>query len=505
MTLKKEVLKNTFWVYLFSYLAAPIGYFIRMLYANNLSVEDYGLVYSIIGFYSLISIFNDLGMTETLKYYGVKFYEKKKFNELKSTFYYTLLTQFFIAGILSIIIYFTADFLSANYFHSSEATNTLRIFSLYFIFFNLLRPISSFFLAKMNFFWERFQFFMYPTLILIISGFFVITGKAPLNEFFALSWALSYIILTILFVIILKLRFKELKQGKILFEKKLYKKIISYSLLIMIGTGATFLLGRIDIQMITYLMDLTNVAHYEVSMSVSRIISALFAPIATMMFPVTTKLLNNNKKELNQMINIIYKVFIFLILPAVLSFSIFPREIITILFGNEYFSNSIVFILLTGVAAIMTFVGINFSIIAGLGKIKERNKIFYVAAGINLLLNYILIKAWGINGASLATLIVGIYMLISSLLVLKKNSLRLNLNMKYLFKLIILNAIFLGSLFILKLIIALPIIIEVFLVFGISIGIYLLLGYYFKIYRIKEIINSAGFNLPKKLEWVKKF
>ena len=84
---KKYLLRQGFWIYLFTFLAAPLGYLIRILYARTLSVEEFGLIYSIIGFIALISIFNDLGFSETLNYYATRFYEKKQYAKVKGSFF----------------------------------------------------------------------------------------------------------------------------------------------------------------------------------------------------------------------------------------------------------------------------------------------------------------------------------------------------------------------------------------------------------------------------------
>ena len=155
--------KQIFLIYLFSYLAAPLGYFIKILYAKNLSVEEFGLIYSIIGVLGLISIFNDFGMTETLNYFGVKFYEKKKWLELKLSFYYALFTQTITAVIISIIIFFSSTYLLENYFKYDVNSNILIFFLLYFIFMNLSRPIMTIFNVSGKYFYKKlyFHFFNY--------------------------------------------------------------------------------------------------------------------------------------------------------------------------------------------------------------------------------------------------------------------------------------------------------------------------------------------------------
>jgi hypothetical protein len=42
------MIKQTFWVYFFAALAAPIGYAIKAIIANKLSIEEVGVFYSVL-------------------------------------------------------------------------------------------------------------------------------------------------------------------------------------------------------------------------------------------------------------------------------------------------------------------------------------------------------------------------------------------------------------------------------------------------------------------------
>src|SRR5690606_31304310 len=127
MSFDRFIVKNLIFVYLFSYLAAPLGYFIRMIYSRALSVEEFGLFYAVIGFYTFISIFNDLGFSETLGYYGTRFYEKKKYAELKASMYFAIFMQSFSSVIITLLVFISSSFLATNYFKSPIAANALII------------------------------------------------------------------------------------------------------------------------------------------------------------------------------------------------------------------------------------------------------------------------------------------------------------------------------------------------------------------------------------------
>lgn len=91
--LGKKLIRKGFWMYLFSYLVAPAGYLIKMIVSNTLSVEDVGVMYAVIGFVTLISVYNDLGLTEALYYFLPRFWVKKKFDYVKTSIFLSLGVQ----------------------------------------------------------------------------------------------------------------------------------------------------------------------------------------------------------------------------------------------------------------------------------------------------------------------------------------------------------------------------------------------------------------------------
>jgi len=59
-TLAKKLITKGSLVYIFAFLIAPTGYFIRVLASNTLSVEEIGIFYSILGLITILSAYNDL-------------------------------------------------------------------------------------------------------------------------------------------------------------------------------------------------------------------------------------------------------------------------------------------------------------------------------------------------------------------------------------------------------------------------------------------------------------
>jgi stage V sporulation protein B len=487
MSLKKEILKNTFWVYFLTFIGAPFGYFIKILYSNNLSPFEFGLIYSVIGFYSLISIFNDLGFSETLNYYGVKFYEEKKFKELKLSFYYAIFMQTFTAIILSIIIYFSSNFLIENYFNiGTKYLNFLTFFLLFFIFTNLSKPLTIIFNAKQKYFYSQLFGTLQSFLIFIFSIIFIFYELDFI--YFGLMWGIPIGILCLIYLFLIRKHFKEFKNIKLEFDLKLYKKLFKYAFQIFLGSGATLLLSRIDVLFITLYVGVIEVGFYEIAFSLATIVALFLSPLNSLVFSYTTKLIEEKENEkMNIFLTQIYRIYLIIGIPIMILFTQFPTEIITFLFGVNYIESSNLLIILSIALFFTLFQGCNYQVLAGLSKIKQRNYLLYIGGILNIILNIILIKLYGVIGAAYSTLFVLGFLAIGSFYLIEKNGIKIRISVSYLFKILFSNFVFFWLILSLKNLLELNIFLEVFLVVLISGLIYLGLIFGFGVLKIKEI------------------
>ena len=78
-TLAEKFIKKGFWLYLFTFLIAPIGYIIKVTLSRDLSPYDFGMFYGIISFIILLSAINDLGCTDSLNYFLPKYLIQKDY------------------------------------------------------------------------------------------------------------------------------------------------------------------------------------------------------------------------------------------------------------------------------------------------------------------------------------------------------------------------------------------------------------------------------------------
>ena len=132
-TLSEKFVKKGSWIFFFTFLVAPIGYFIRIILTGDLSVEEIGILYGIIGLLWLLQAYNDFGITESLNYFLPKYIVLKDYARCKYLLVFAFVVQIFTSIILTIFLFYLADFLSVWHFKSPLAKEVIQVMSLYFL------------------------------------------------------------------------------------------------------------------------------------------------------------------------------------------------------------------------------------------------------------------------------------------------------------------------------------------------------------------------------------
>ena len=110
--------RKSLWLYFFTFLAAPIGYFIKIIITSGLSVSDVGLIYSVLSLILLLSVYNDLGLTEALNYYLPRYRLEGDdgVRRTKTLLLVTVIAQFVSASLITAGLYWGRDFLALHLF-----------------------------------------------------------------------------------------------------------------------------------------------------------------------------------------------------------------------------------------------------------------------------------------------------------------------------------------------------------------------------------------------------
>ncbi len=433
-SLAEKFLKKWIWLYIFSFIIAPIGYIVKIILSGELSVDEIWIIYWVMSLMVLLSSFNDLWMAESLNKFIPEFITEKRYDKVKSILTYAILAQIITWSIIFIIFYFWADYLSINYFKDPKSAEIIKLFAFFFLWTTFFNVINVFFQSVQNTFLQKLSELLRMLFILGFTWYMFLSGSGNIFNY-SLSWVLwlyFWIFISIFFFY--KNYYKNyLKDVKIIYSKEFFHKIFSYALIVFLWSQAWTLLSQVDMQMIIYMLWNTDAWYYTNYLSIISIPFMLIWPIFGFLFPVFSEM--TAKKEFDK-IKLIKSIFTKNFLSFSISFSIFflvfGKIISTVLFWEKFLQSGVILQWSVLFLSFNFLLQINFNILAANWKVKERLNIILIAIVFNTILNIIFIKLMWVTWAALATWFW--WLLIWFLSELKLKEYNSSFDFKYLFK-----------------------------------------------------------------------
>lgn len=365
----------------------------RILGASGLG--EVNLINQIITILVVISMF---GMDHVL----VKKISIGNFNKdvslIQNTIYTSLVINVTIAFILTIISYFTI-----SYFDIIFSSSQLKLPLIISVLVLVPQTIGVVFASTVNGFnkvWQSRFLKDFSTSIFVLIGIFV-------SWFFnieinILNVILIYAISRVLTFIISTIYLKKI-HSPVFFKGVIDKSMIKMAKPLLLVSATTLLSSSIDILMLGWLTDSSNVGLYTVSTRLVLFIAFFLQITNSAISPKIAAFFSSNQiKEINIMVK---QVTLWLIIIGFLStmfFLLFGKSILSF-WGNEFSEAYYCLIIL----CFGQFINISTGCSGVLLIMTGNEKVFSYISGIflllNVLLNYFLILSYGIIGAAIAT------------------------------------------------------------------------------------------------------
>ena len=435
-TLREKLVKKWFRLYLFSYLAVPFWYLTRLLISNSpdVSVADFWVMYSIISLVTILYTYNDLWLTESLRFFLPRFYLKKEYNNIKTTIWLSLWAQIFTSILIVCWLRLWSDWLSVNYFKNEHAWIILKYFCMYFTLTNILQVFQSIFISFQKTFENQLTSFvqMITTFLFALLCFFSWNWNIERYSIGRILWLIAWIIVA--YILYRKYR-KSLMQWMFRIERGVLSKYVKYALRVYIWSGIGILLWQIIQQMVLYFLWAENAWYYSNFLSLFNIWAVLVGPIMWLIFPVVSELIEKNDgHKLWLLYSFFYNYYSIFILSLSTLFIVLWPEISIALFGKQYLTSGL---LLSQVGVFLFFSLLswfNYSILSWMGKVKEWACTTWISCVLTIITSYVLINLYGICWAWLSFWLSNVYSWWLGLLLLKKEKYSLKINWKFIIR-----------------------------------------------------------------------
>lgn len=423
-TLAKKLITKGGLVYIFSFLIAPTWYAIRVLLSNTLSVGEVWIFYSILWLIMILSAYNDLWLTEALQYFLPKYWIEKKYDYYKTIWIVTFLMQWISGLLVWWWLWLWADWLATHYFHSPETISIIKLFSLYFIAINFLQAFSSVYTAFQDVLYEKVIEMVRMYSVLIFTIVFWLTQSISLTTAsYAWMWWLGVWLSLSIFLFVLKYA-KTLRVGKFAWSSALLKKQIKYAFWVFLGMNAWVLLWQVDQQMIITILWSESAGYYTNYLSLFTLYAIFAYPLVGLLFPVMTELITKKYDEkIKVLLSILYKYFSVFGLAMGVFLAVLWPVISWVLYGHSFIYSWVLLSYAAGFIVFNILLAINFSLLAGMGKVKERVKIIAIALLFNIAWNILfMVVFWRwLVGAIISTIIWWLIMFFLTLRLLKSH------------------------------------------------------------------------------------
>lgn len=385
--LGKKLVRQTFRVYFFTLLAAPLGYIIRAVIANKLSIEDVGIFYSVLWFVTILASINDLGLTEAMQYYLPKYRIQKKYDSYKTTLVGTFLIQI-ITGIIGLIfLYWAAPWLSVHHFQDPQALILLRVFAWYFVLINIFQLITAYCTAFQNTFLAHFlNFFKQLTLLGRIGYFWWSTWAVTLGDV-AHAWLRGMGVLLVVAGVLFRRSYgSTLYKGTIEFETKQLREQFTYAWGVLLANNAGLLIGLLDQQFVINVLWPQAAGIYANYLILLVVYGVVSGPFLALIFPIVTELVTKEQHaKYTLFLNLLYKYYaVFALGVAWIFFALWP-ELAMVFFGTKFIYSGVLASYISPVLVLNILLAVNFTFLAWLGRVHERARLLGGALLVNVI------------------------------------------------------------------------------------------------------------------------
>ncbi|MBM7409125.1 flippase [Methanococcus maripaludis] len=412
MSYKERMIKGASWNFLFLVLAAPVGYFVRILYANSLTKIEVGLFYAIFDLIGMIAIFRGLGLNNAIIYFIPKYLVQNRKDLIKSTLISVLIIQTLLAVLIAFLMYLFSPILINDYINSKGQFGDISV--IFTVFIILIFGYYTFDGMKGVIFnsFQGFQSqkifstcnFLNISSILLLSIIFIHSGFGVYSP--ALAYTITPIVMILIYgTIFLKKIFPEFFTEKFSFSKKLLNDIFQYSMPIMFGSAGFIIMGYLDSMCLTYFTGLDAVADYRnVAMPTVMVLSYFASSIINVLLPMSTEMWEKGeKKNLSEGLKKILSYSFIISVPFAVILAYFPTVLINLFFNENYLSAALPMSILSFGIIFLSMNNIVFNVFNGIGKPEISTKILYIGAAFNLIFNLLLIPKFGTIGAAFTT------------------------------------------------------------------------------------------------------
>ncbi|MFH1209741.1 MAG: flippase [archaeon] len=382
-----------------------LGYIYRLIVAR-LGPDAYGELSLGLAVFGILSVISVLGLNFGVLRYISVYKSKNEENNVRGTIKFSMKLVFLSSVVISFFAFIFSDWISNVLFHTDKISLIIKIIVIALPFESLRSIVMNTFMSFKNIEYDLYSRIIVENVLKIfLTLIFISLGLSVISA--VIAYTLSIVLSAIVGLYLLEKKvFSFLKRLSVNFVYK--KEIFLYSLPLIFYSLTAMIMSWTDSLMLGYFKTTSDVGIYNAAVPTARLVGIVPLALISLYIPVMSSLLEN-KDQLKKIFYITTK-WIILVNTLFLSLMIiFSKNILGILFGNEYVIGYSSLIVLGVGHFIYGFVYTSRDTLMVLKKTKFIFFSTLLAFFLNVILNYLLIPKYGILGASIATTIALIF------------------------------------------------------------------------------------------------
>jgi O-antigen/teichoic acid export membrane protein len=382
-----------------------ISFLGKLIVARGLSVADFGAIALGMTTASLTSTFVLLGLQTGVGRYLPRFEDPAERRGVLLSGFTITLPLGLLAGTAIVL---GAPLLASAVFNSPEITPVLRVFGLIVPLMVVFQMVVSTIQGQ-----QRsapkvvIESIARPVTRITAIGVVILVGISSLR----IAWAyfVGWLVPVAIGLAYLYRETDLFSFGSPAVTKR--REMLQFSVPLLLSTAFSFVINDLDTLLLGYFSATPEpVGIYGVIYPIATILNSAIAAFSFVFMPVISELHAQEKREqVSRIYQVVTKWVFMTTFPAFLVIVLFPEKTISLTFGAKYASGGLALSILIIGFFVNTVVGLNRRVLVSVGATRVDMYVSASAATLNAVLNVVLIPAYGVVGAAIATAVTFVF------------------------------------------------------------------------------------------------
>ena len=390
--------KESFIALFIKIMGAVFAFLFNVLLARKLGAEDTGIFFLCFTVVMIAVVIGRLGLDNVVLREIARYAISNKWGKLKGIFLSSIKIALISSIVVGLLFFFSAELISVKLFNLPEMSIPLRKISLIIIPFSLMLIISASLKGLKNIAQATvIESFLVPFLSVFCLYFLV--KDDSFNQF------LSYYVVIYIFIFLLAIYYWK-KSTKFIKEKAsnfFFKEILDSSIPLFWVGSMLFVNSWADRIFLGVYSNPESVGIYSIAMRIAMLVSFVLVAVNSASSAKFSEFYQSkNIKELSNYCSRSTNLIVIISLPVLILLIIFSNYILAI-FGAEFVVGSTVVMILCFGQFINVATGSVGQILAMTNREKLLRRSILIGMITNIILNFILVPIYDIQGAAIAT------------------------------------------------------------------------------------------------------